>query len=182
MLGSSFLTAVLTLSGDFFINRLNDQRSRHRRQSYAALRIAVGLEEFAGKCAERIGIYEMDHGPSGGPTELPVFLGYPQELAWDEINIALADEALSFENSIRAMNASLAGTSLTFGSQMAAEQAVDGCIELGSRAWAVAVSVRQRHGLHDVSNHLPWDFPSLLRRHSAVLEGRKQVMREARDL
>lgn len=174
VLGSGVVASVFTLAGNFALTRWSDASKAARIRTYAALRISITLEEFAGTCAEWVNNYQMiSPAPQFEPMNLPAFPPFPSDLDWREIDAGLVDRALSLENLVRLTNVTLDHSAQQFGAQTAASECCSFCAELGWDAWKIATDMRVKHHLKPFASLSTWDFPGLLEREASAIRERR---------
>jgi hypothetical protein len=177
LLGSGVTSSVLTLVGNAALSRWSEGRRARRSRAYSALRIAVGLEEFATQCAEIMDSYSMRGEPFGGPTRLPAVPAFPRDVEWRDLDIALATKALSLENLVRVTNHGLASSDRNFTEGVAEAECRDHCAEIGWKAWDLAATLRRSHQIEPVEQQLPWNIPRYLEREAEAVATRKAKFR-----
>jgi hypothetical protein len=156
-LGTFFMQALLTL--------WRDGRQRGSSARYMAMRLAVMLEAFAGRCADMIAendnaIELPDEEYPQWITALPELPEYPTDSdGWRAIDGSLATRCLEFRNRIEGSQGLIRSTCQSDEDGMK-DQIDRQAAERGMEAWHLAVDMRRENGLPKVD--LVWDFTSTL--------------------
>jgi hypothetical protein len=148
-------TAVFNQFIGWLREAMHDRASTKRDARYLAIRLAVMLEEFAIKCADRIGdndLYRQTKGSVGTKWDsIPELPPYPDEADWRSLAPGLLSRVLTLRNAL-----SLKGGGVVSGADWGNYSAAacdSKCGKGGFVAWTLARDLRAHYGLKPFDPH-----------------------------
>jgi len=183
ILTSSVIAAFLTYGLGLFKDWLN----RNRDADFAALYVALTLEDYASRCASvagDIGDYWSSSGSAGKQYEnVPEMADFGSNVEWKALGIKLTSKALSFRVRVGHTREMLSDLAQHIAEQIS-EDAHEHCVKLGLEAICIAEDFRKDRKLgaaHPVSH---WSAKTWLEEKSAQIAEAKaeRTAREEPDL
>lgn len=146
VLTSSVVAALLTHGLGLFKDWLN----RNRDADFAALYVALTLEDYASRCASVVGDIGTFWSSSGnaGTTHgnVPELENFKGEIEWKALGVKLTSKALSFRVSVGHTREMLTDLSQHVNEEII-EEARDQAVKLGLEAIAIAEAFRKTRRL-----------------------------------
>ncbi|WP_306002293.1 hypothetical protein [Brevundimonas sp. C43] len=180
ILTSSVIAAFLTYGLGLFKDWLN----RNRDADFAALYVALTLEDYASRCASVAGDNWSSSGSAGKQYEnVPEMADFGSNVEWKALGIKLTSKALSFRVRVGHTREMLSDLAQHIAEQIS-EDAHEHCVKLGLEAIAIAEDFRKDRKLgaaHPVSH---WSAKTWLMEKSAQIAEAKaeRTAREEPDL
>lgn len=170
----AFTTGVFTAGLEHLVGWLRDRSKERsvttRDATYAAIRVAVVLEDFAIKCADAVSDVDL-HRQSGGHggqihTKVSPLAEYPADIDWKSLDASLSAESLSLRNELSLGNGAIAAM-VEFGDDDdVLVEAANQCGKCGYRAWQLAAALRRRYSLPNFDPYqVSWDVVGLLKKY-----------------
>lgn len=146
ILTSSVIAAFLTYGLGLFKDWLN----RNRDADFAALFVALSLEEYASRCASvvgDIGTFWSSSGNAGAShVNVPELESFKSDIEWKALGIKLTSKALSFRVRVAHTREMLSNLSEHINEEIV-EEARDHSVKLGLEAIAIAETFRKTRKL-----------------------------------
>lgn len=165
VLTSSVIAAFLTYGLGLFKDWLN----RNRDANFAALFVALSLEDYASRCASvvgDIGTFWSSSGNAGtAHGNVPELENFKSDIEWKALGIKLTSEALSFRVRVGHTREMLSDLSQHINEEII-DEAREHSITLGLEAIAVAESFRKARRLGDPLPVSNWSTKKWLREKS----------------
>lgn len=179
VLTSSVLAACLTYGLGLFKDFLN----RNRDADFAALYVALTLEDYASRCASvagEIGDFWSSSGNAGAQHEnVPELNDFGSEIEWKALGVKLTSKALSFRVRVGHSREMLADLGQHIGEEIG-EEARERSVKLGLEALDIAEAFRKVRRLGDAQPVSHWSAKKWLQEKAAEIAEAKAA-EAARD-
>jgi hypothetical protein len=172
VLTSSVVAAFLTHGLGLFKDWLN----RNRDADFAALYVALTLEDYASRCASvvgDIGTFWSSSGNAGtGHGTVPELENFKGEIEWKALGVKLTSKALSFRVRVGHAREMLFDLSQHVNEEII-EEARDQAVKLGVEAIAIAESFRKTRRLGAALPISDWSTKKWLQEQAEKIAERK---------
>ncbi|WP_396594351.1 hypothetical protein [Brevundimonas sp. R86498] len=180
VLTSSVLAAFLTYGLGLFKDWLN----RNRDADFAALYVALTLEDYASRCASiagDIGDYWSSSGSAGAQHEnVPELVDFGSDIEWKALGIKLTSKAMSFRVRVGHTREMLSDLWQHIGDQIG-EEAREHSVKLGMEALDIADAYRKIRRLGDAQPVSHWSARKWLREKADEIAEAKALEAERHD-
>lgn len=145
-LGLIAATGVLSAAWTTVWTWVAEGRQRKSQATYIAMRAAIALEDYAIRCWQLVYSGPEHIKQTGSPMaeEVPGLEGMPVDSDWTNVDPKLANEALSFSNSVSIVQIFAAHSRHLQNNPFDAEMYAK---ERGRAAWAIAANLRVKYQL-----------------------------------
>lgn len=182
ILTSSVIAAFLT----YCLGLLKDRLNRNRDADFAALFVALSLEEYASRCASvvgDIGTFWSSSGNAGtSHGNVPELGSFKSDIEWKALGIKLTSKALSFRVRVAHTREMLSDLSQHINEEIV-EEARDHAVKLGLEASAIAETFRDSRKLGDPLPVSDWSTKKWLQGKADEIAAvkAKQMIRDEED-
>ncbi|AZO54751.1 MULTISPECIES: hypothetical protein [unclassified Mesorhizobium] len=148
LLGLVAATGVLSAAWTTLWTWVAEGRQRKANARYVAMRAAISLEDYAIRCWQLLYSGPEHLKQTGSPMaqDVPELESMPDSADWVNVDPTLANEALSFSNSVSIVQIIVAHARHLENNPFDAETYAK---ERGQAAWAIAERLRRKYGLDD---------------------------------
>lgn len=171
--GSSVLAALVTKGLDLW----GDGRKRRVEADFAALYLAIALEDYASKCTGIIADISNHLSSRGEMGEshgnLAPLPEYPENIDWKAFGIRPATKAMSFRIEVDAARESISSL-WDFDEDDAFALVSEYAASLGSKALSLAMAFRRSRGIEPVDYSGDWSAKAFLEKKSSEFADAKQ--------
>jgi len=172
ILTSSVVAAFLT----YGLGLVKDYLTQKRDADFAALYVALTLENYASRCASvlgDIGDFLSSSGNAGAAHgNVPQLESFEGEIEWKALGIKLTSKALSFRVRVNHTREMLSDLSQHINEEII-EEARDHSVNLGLEAIAIAESFRKTRRLGDALPVSDWSTKKWLQEKADLIAERK---------